>query len=76
VGIWVTCAKGQEGRATEELKIMFAEVNNYPSGEKMPSLRRESAQSGFMVFLLSQKEVQRRMKTRTMILKLQSGRRW
>ncbi|PBP20855.1 26S protease regulatory subunit 6B [Diplocarpon rosae] len=24
-GIWATCAKGQEGRATEELKVMFDE---------------------------------------------------
>lgn len=27
IGIWATCAKGQEGRATEELKLMFEEVS-------------------------------------------------
>lgn len=27
IGIWATCARGQEGRATEELKSMFEEVS-------------------------------------------------
>jgi len=26
-GIWVTCVKGKEGKATQELKVMFDEVS-------------------------------------------------
>jgi hypothetical protein len=33
VGIWATCAKGQERRAREELQSMFEEVSAAPSAE-------------------------------------------